>query len=275
MQDNLFGIALSEKQFMHDVEKCKKIVDLGVKDYFVLYDNITSENTITINTTLRDIEDVLGENAISYFRVAEYCDFIKEENRESDNEQEVVFTMRVRKLSNGDRKKFRNSIRYFPDNTYVVEWVDATGFGFKIPFIQKDDCEIVFLSQLSTISKTRKTYSWEYSYPYHRLKEYISRIPDYFNSNAAVFRYKGVDCIIPLKKGTAKHTFKNREKVDGVKQRLIHDVKPHKRQNLKIADKVEHHIRGTSMITLNGIDIRLFATLDQAITVTRKEEKRK
>lgn len=276
MSDNLLGIKLSEKQFMEDVEKCKKIVDCGVEDYFILYDNKVSINTKVVHgTLLSDIEAVFGPSAVDYFRVAEYCHWIKDVESTENPEAEKVFTMRVRHLTNGDKRKLRNSIRFFPKNSYIVEWIDSTGSGFNIPFVQKADGGIVFLSSLKTLSKSGKTFDWEKSYPYHRLEEFISRIPDYFDSNAAVFNYKGVDCIIPLKKGTAKYTFKNREKVDGIKQRIIHDVKSHRRINLKNTEAVEHHIRGTGLITINGINITLFATLDQAVTITRKEAKKK
>ncbi|MBQ8797193.1 MAG: hypothetical protein IJZ56_03245 [Oscillospiraceae bacterium] len=269
-QIDVFLNDISEKQFMEDYEKCKRIVDGGVRSYFILADNSMLQNVSQLeNTTLMDIIEIFGEDVLEMLRIAEipYCP-------SATTVGEGIHTLRIRRLKNKDRKNMRSSIRFFPKNSFVSEWVDGDGNGLLMPFVQKDNGDILFLAASPVYTITGKSLCVDDTYPYHRTKELIERIPDYLSSNFAVATYRGVDVVIPIKKGSAKKTFKNREKEDGVKKRLIHDVKPHARKNLRNTDVVEHHIRGTSSIFLNGIEIRLCATLDQAVTLLKRDKRR-
>lgn len=60
---------ISEKQFMRQYEEAKRYVDMGIEDYFILLENDAFANVSEIgNTTLADIQEVLGRNFPLFFR---------------------------------------------------------------------------------------------------------------------------------------------------------------------------------------------------------------
>lgn len=265
--EKLFFNVVSEKQYLCDLEKGKRIVDLGVKDYFLLFDSAATADAQQLgNTSLKDIIDVFGIDALEMLTIAQNCN-----DSEKNLDGEYIFTMKIRRLRNRDKNTLRSIIRFFPADTYVCEWRDANGCCMVVPFIQNEKCEIIFLTSQRKYTKTGIAHKYEGTYPYYATKKFIESIPDYFSNNLTAVRYKGVDIIIPIRSGTAKTTFKNREKENGVRKRIIHDVKTHGRKNLKTTDSVDAHVRGTSKIRLNGNDILVYANWYQASLMIKKE----
>lgn len=63
MCDTTFPVQISEKQFMRQYEIAKHYVDMGIQDYFILFDNDAFANVSEIgNTTLEDISSVFGKD---------------------------------------------------------------------------------------------------------------------------------------------------------------------------------------------------------------------
>lgn len=267
---------ISENDFLSDYNKCKRMVDSGLTHAFVLLNCTSMAKTRRIcGTKLSDIEDVLGRDALSLFHFSLYPgdDFV--------GDPEQVQSIRIRRLSNYDRKHMRSDYRYFPQNCFVCEWVDAAGNSIVWPFVQESDGKIKWMvqSKSARYSKDKKyaLTNWfaDKTTPGLIAEEIINIIPDLFGCNLALIRYKDTDIIIPTDKNSAKHTFKNRDKEDGKKKRLIHTVKSHGRKNLVNANVVEAHVRGTSSLTIKGVTVILLATFDQAVKIIKSERKKK
>lgn len=252
------AMPISEKQFMKQYEIAKHYVDMGIEDYFILLDNDAFRNVSEIgNTTLSDVASAFGEAYPYFFRFAGFFD-----NGDGPENRECYQTFEIRPLTNGDKKKLRNQIRFFPNSCWVCAWKDATKFGLLLPFTQKQDGEIKFLHSDPIYMKNRNSGRLDgQTAPEMYLKRVVELLPDYYDALFAVVKYKHVDIAIPVEKNTANRTFKNREKdSDGVKRHLIHNVKQHSRATLKNADFVESHLRGRSNFTINGIDVTLMAS---------------
>lgn len=262
---------ISEDSFFHDYAKCKRMVDAGLSHHFVLLNSSALSKTVRISgTKLSDIEDIFGVDVLSTFHFAFYP------GDDAINDPESVQSLRIRRLTNLDKRNLRGNYKYFPQNTYVCDWLDATGFGFTMPFVQGESGEIKWLIH-SGVAR-RKARSFDFSAdttPGLLVGEIINILPDILDCNLASVNYNGVDVLIPVCKGTAKRTFKNRDKEDGVKRRLIHTVKSHGRKNLVNTSAVDAHVRGTSSFAIKGIQVSLFATLDQAAKLIKSERKRR
>lgn len=71
MYNTTFPVQISEKQFMRQYDTAKRYVDMGIKDYFILFENDAFANVSEIgNTTLKDISDVFGIGYPVFFRFA-------------------------------------------------------------------------------------------------------------------------------------------------------------------------------------------------------------
>ena len=260
-----FQRKISEKEFMEDYERCKRIVDSGISECFVLLNSKSFDNVSTVdNTTLKDIEDVFGEGFLPMMRFADIfdCGGTVKENTQSG---------RIRRMAKADIKTLRGMYKFFPKDCFVFEWTDATGFRMILPFMQKENGEITFLGDNPLYRCDRKKVMLaENTLPKFMLKTIVGLLPDYCASLFAIVNYKGVDMIIPIEKKTAKVTFKNRDKTDGTKRHLIHDVKEYGRKNLKTVDSVRYHLRGTSDFTINGIDIKLCGSMELSASVMKK-----
>lgn len=260
--NDLFPVGLSEKTFMREYERGKQIVDAGIKDYFILIDNAAFSSVRQIgNTTLKDIQSIFGPAYISFFRFAGKFNCAHDQNDRRNYQ-----TLRIRPLNKSDKKKLRETIRFFPADCWVCEWGDAFGQALVLPFVQASDGDYFFLNDVDPYRKTRigkppllKTESA----PGVFLKQIIEDLPDYYCCDMARVKYKHTDIVIPLPKGTAKGTFKNREKDEsGIKRRLLHEVKKHERKTVAASSDVKAHLRGTSEITINGMDVDLIGSFD-------------
>ena len=252
---------LNEKKFMSEYENCKRFVDAGIEDYFILANNTTFDGITEIgNTTLDDIEEIFGKEYISLFRFA--VNF----NNDGENNREKYQTLRIRRLTNLDRKRLRNDYRFFPSNCWVCELKDAAHFGLVLPFTQDEKGNIKFLADNSIYRKNfdKKSSGFLSNTAFmSQTKTIIETAPDYFDCLLAVTKYKNTCMLIPIKDSSVKKTFKNRERdADGVKRHLIHNVKEHERATLKNTDSVQSHLRGRSELTINGIDVVLMASYE-------------
>lgn len=266
---------ISEDAFFSDYIKCKRMVDAGLSNHFVLLNSSSISKTTRIRgTKLSDIEDVFGRDVLSTFHFSFYP------GDNSVDDPENVQTLWIRRLTNFDKRHLRATYKYFPQNSYVCEWADANGFVLTMPFVQSESGEIKWLIHSGAVrgSAGRKRSSNFFatsSTPGLLMEEIIDILPDILDCNLASINYNGTDVIIPVSQKTAKRTFKNRDKEDGVKRRLIHTVKSHGRKNLINTTAVDAHVRGTSSFTIKGIEVRLFATFDQAAKIIKSERKRR
>lgn len=262
-------VSISEKQFMRQYETAKRYVDMGIQDYFILLDNDAFRNVSEIgNTTLKDISSAFGKEFPLFFRFAGFFD-----SGTGAYDRENYQTFEIRPVLKSDRKRLRGRVRFLPSDCWICDWRDATGAILYLPFIQAPTGGIKFLYSdplyLTENSIGRLT---GLTAPERYLKHIIEILPDYYDVLFAVVRYKHVDIAIPIEKNSAKKTFKNREKdADGVKRRLIHNVKEHGRATLKNADCVEAHTRGRSEFSINGIDVVLVASFEWSKRKPRKE----
>lgn len=258
--DSLFPVGISEKEFVADLEKAKIIVDNGIKDYFILLNATSFKNVNGIgNTTLKDCLDIFGLGYVVFFRFAGFFDggcngAVKDEYQ----------TFSIRPITNNDKAKLRHAIKYFPKDTWICDWRDGTGAGMLIPFIQdQTSAEITWLWKKASYNRLYDASKDDgrLTAPEYHLKSCIEKLPDYFDCQLAIYNYKNVDIAIPIAAGTAKTTFKNREKDEfGVKRHIVHNVKAHQRINSQ--NGVERHLRGSSDIVLNGEKITISSPLE-------------
>lgn len=264
-------VPISEKQFMRQYETAKRYVDMGIQDYFILLDNDAFKNVSEIgNTTLEDISSVFGKEFPLFFRFTGFFD-----SGTGHDDRENYQTFEIRPIFKRDMKQFRETFRFLRQNCWVCDWRDAAHYYMLLPFFQSNDGEINFLhddNRFLQKSRINDGLTIDAIAPCRYLKRVIEILPDYYDALFAVVRYKHVDIAIPIEKNTAKKTFKNREKdSDGVKRRLIHNVKERGRVTLKNADCVEAHTRGRSEFTINGIDVVLMASFEWSKRKPRKE----
>lgn len=266
---------ISEDTFFCDYIKCKRMVDAGLSHHFVLLNSSSISKTTRIRgTKLSDIEDIFGRDVLSTFHFSFYP------GDDSVDDPEDVQSLWIRRLTNTDKRHLRANYKFFPQNSYVCEWADATGCVLMMPFVQSESGEIKWLIHSGAVRgsigrKRSSNFFATETMPGLLLEEIIDILPDILDCNLASVRYNGVDMVIPVSKKTAKRTFKNRDKEDGVKKRLIHTVKTHGRKNLVNTTAVNAHVRGTSNFTIKGVEVRLFATLDQAAKIIKSERKRR
>lgn len=262
--DNLFGNKINKRKFIQEYSKCKEFVDNGVRDYFILSENTAYGNVSQIgNTTLKDISDVFGVEYITLFRFA----FKLPRTVHGDEQQgELYQTFRIRPLSKNDRKRLRCDFKFFPSECYLCEVSDGCGYTAVYLFTQKSDGTVFYISGNPMYMKdVRRCKSGKIEGTQYgmQVKKIIETIPDYFESIFAVTEYKGVDMIIPIPYESVTRTFKDREKDSvGVKRHLIHHVKSHKRFAYDNIENVKAHLRGTSFLTIDGIDVKLMASYE-------------
>ena len=260
---------ISEKQFFEEYEKCKVIVDCGVKDYFILKDNKTFSDIEGMeNLTLLEIEDCFGEHFIYLFRFAVNLNIDGEKN------PEYIQTLRFRRMINSDKKKIRGTYRFFPSDCWICEWNDATNFLHLIPFVQKEDGTVHFLAENSLFRNDKKDFKngFDHTAPKEYIKELLEKLPWYVDCVFAIVNYNGVEAMIPIESHSAKKTFKNRDKDEtGVKRHLIHNVSEHDRINLKNADSVQSHLRGCSDLTINGLKVTLMASWEWGLRALKQK----
>lgn len=273
MENQLFPVAISEKQFMRQYERAKKVVDKGIDSYFILFDNDAFSNVSEIgNTTLKDIAACIGKEYPVFFRFGGY--FYCDDDKEC---RENYQTFLIRPIFKRDKGYLRQAYRFIPQECWICEWVDATGAALLMPFTQKDNGDLVFLKNNPLcVRHKRSTKDDCITVPEAYLKRVIELMPDYYDSLFAVVRYRHVDIAIPIEKDSAKKTFKNREKdADGVKRHLVHNVREHGRVTLKNADHVETHLRGRSDFTINGIDVSLMASWEWSVRELKRNKEKK
>lgn len=251
-----FTKIINEKQFFEEYERCKKIIDAGETGYFILAGNNTfSEVEGMENITLTEIEECYGRNFIPFLRFAIDGFYTK------DTSAEYVFTYRIRRANEFDKKRFRGVYRSLPPGCWVWEWGDATGQAVNIPFIQKNDGSVVLLSDMPAFRCDKRTDfkgALDGTNNKELLMEIIRKMPWYSECVFALIKYKGVDIAIPLADTAAKKTFRNRERDEsGTKRRLIHNVSEHNRVNLKNESSVRSHIRGESDLVIKGVEVTL------------------
>ena len=248
--------AISEKEFMADYERCKQIADLGINGYFILMDNQSFRQCKEIgNTTLDDIESVFGDGYISMFRFADVF---------QTGTGLGASSLRIRRNRNSDVSWMRSRFRMIPKKYWVCEWADNTGNVLLLPFVQEPSADIRFLDDMVLYAlphRRNKHYSLPDNTPPKMMsKRIVELLPDYADSLLAITKYKNIDMIVPIEKKSAKRTFRNREKEEGVKRHLIHEVQRFERKNLKKVDSVKPHLRGQGELSINGIDVTLCAS---------------
>ena len=260
MNEVTFPADISYKDFISEVNRAKRLVDHGVRDYFILADTKSFKDNSQIgNTTLKDIEDVFGKGYIEFFRFG-----VTAYGEKDPDAMENFMTYSLRHITKQDKKKLRNTIRFFPENTWVVDWRSADKHQMLVPFVQKEDGSILYLADdpvyrvcgrvSGKVEDLPNAWYW---------KKAIEDMPDYFDALFAVINYKHTDIVIPLPKKCAKKTFAKREKdAFGVKRRLVHEVKAHERHMAKSATPISEHLRGTSEITIDGIDVSLITSVE-------------
>ena len=260
---------ISGKQFFEEYEKCKSIVDCGVKDYFILKDNKTFSDIEGMeNLTLKEIEECFGEHFIYLFRFAVNL------NENGEKNPEYVQTLRFRRMRNSDKKKIRGTYRFFPSDCWICEWNDATNFLYLVPFVQKEDGSVHFLAENSLFRNDKKSFKngFDNTAPKEYIKELLEKLPWYVDCVFAIINYNGVEVMIPIESHSAKKTFKNRDKDEtGVKRHLIHNVSEHDRINLKNADSVQAHLRGCSDLTINGLKVTLMASWEWGLRTLKQK----
>ena len=259
MSDKIFPVEISENEYFCDLSRAKVIVDHGIKDYFILLDPACFRNVKEIgNTTLKDIEDIFGLNYIQFFRFANY--FKCNDNAEERDEYQ---SFRIRRPTKSDKAYLRGKLKYFPADMWCVDWRDGNGACMLLPFIQDEKtAEIKWLAFDEVYSKAykKKEDGGGRPVPCFFVKSLIERLPDYFDCQLAICRYKGVDIAIPIAPKTAKVTFKNRDRDEfGVKRHIVHEVKAYKRTDSE--NEVEEHLRGTSQISIKGESIIISTSL--------------
>lgn len=265
---------INEKQFFEDYERCKKIIDAGETGYFILAGNNTFSDVIGMEKILlTEIEECYGRNFIPFLRFAidDVC---------SDKDSgEYLFTYRIRRTNDSDRKRFRGVYRSLPPGCWVWEFANANGDALILPFIQKNDGSVVFLCELPAFrcdKSNRYKGALDGSTNKELLMDIIRKMPWYSECVFALVNYKGVDIAIPLANTAAKKTFKNRERDEsGIKRRLIHNVSEHSRINLRNENSVRSHIRGESDLTINGVDITLAASWEWSEKILKSTERKK
>lgn len=261
-ENRLFPEKVTEDEFFADLERGKILVDNGITDYFILLNPRSFKNVSNIgNTTLKDIVSVFGE---SYIRVFRFAGFFDCGSNGALKDEYMSFS--IRPITKSDKARLRESVTYFPKDTWVCDWRDGNRNQLIVPFIQDDiTAEILWLHQdRAYIPKSavsgRSTKDFNIP-PEVIIKPFIEQAPDYFDCNLAICKYKGCDIAIPLASGTAKTTFKNREKDEtGVKRHIVHTVKDHDRINAE--NKVERHLRGSSDIVIRDEKITICAPLE-------------
>lgn len=248
---------ISEKQFFRDLEKAKEIVDNGITDYFILANPKSMENVKSIgNTTLKDCVDVFGLDYVLFFR---FAGFFNSGNNGATKDEYQSF--RIRPVTKSDRAKLRDALRYTPDDTWICDWRDGKGFGLLLPFIQNNDTgKIKWLLREPEFVR-KPVLNDGLTAPEFYMKNFIESLPDYFDLNLAIVRYKDVDMAIPIARGTAKNTFKHRERdASGVKRHIVHAVRDYERRDT--GKKVERHLRGSSEIEINGVKVTIMSPLE-------------
>ena len=256
---DLFQRTIKEADFWVDYQKSKDLVDAGIKHYFILLDNNSFKNVKSPkNTLLSDVDGVFGAGYINFFWFA-----IMTRTPEGEKNPAIF---NIRRLTKTDRAKLRNDYKFFPENCFVLEWRDPNGF-LLLPFIQSTDGHITWLADHGFYRKNFKpSYKNQCANglsPLVIFPELIDNLPDYYESLFAVIQYNGVEVGIPIKKHSAKITFRNRDKNDnGRRSHLIHAVEEYGRRDLRKADKVKSHLRGTSSLTMRGVDINLLSSFE-------------
>lgn len=257
--DNLFQQEISKQEFFNDLERAKKVVDYGFGNYFILLNNTSFKNTKTVGgTTLSDIKSIYGS-------IYDICYF-------ATSTEFIPRMMRIRDLTKADRKRLRQTYRFFPPQTYIAELIDPDGFTIQYPFKQNPDSSIVPLFESNLYRQNRESRDELAEIKrlfggsgFEETKRIVELLPDLFDSLIAVVNYKGVDICIPIEKNTAKKTFKTRDKDGERRSHLIHNVRQFDRKGLKNVDKVKSHLRGTSYLTIDGVDVALGATAEWTI----------
>ena len=212
------------------------------------------------NTTLSDIEYCMGEGAVELLRFGGFFG-----NKNDQNSADYFQTIQIRRPTKSDKKHLRNSYRFLPADCWVCVWKDPH-YQFLIPFIQKEDASVIFLMDdprfMIAKPNQNRTRNWKIQ-PDVYAKRLIELIPDYFSCIFATVSYRHTQIIIPINPNTAKNTFKDRDRdIDGVKRQLIHNVRSHTRQIHDGKTSVKDHLRGTSDITIDGVDVVLYAPAD-------------
>ena len=263
--DTLYQQGISKKQFFKDLDMAKIVVDAGLDAQFLLINNSSFSETRTVGgTTLQDIKDVC--NGVSIYGAFRYA--IPHTDPRTG---EVTASMvRIRDATKADRKRLRGTYRFFPPQTYIAEMADAKGGGVILyPFKQNADGSIVPLFESNIYRQQRvggeklKEYKKLFSETvFQEVERIIELFPDLMDSLLASVEYKGVEMLIPIEKSTAKKTFRTRDKEDGRRRHLIHNVESFDRKDLKNANKVKSHLRGKSCFTIDSIDVTLIATTE-------------
>lgn len=261
---------ITEEEFFEDLQKAKTIVDNGVTDYFMLINPSSFKDITEIgNTTLKDIVEVFGIGYILLFRFAGVFDCgcngaLKEE----------YMSFSLRPITKNDKARLRGAVTYFPKETWVCDWRDGTGAQLILPFVQNDEtAEINWLHRdRAFVPRTQLVGDDQRIIPPEAIiKTFIERLPDYFDCQLAICKYKDTDIAIPIASKTAKDTFKNRERDEsGVKRRICHVVKEHNRKNSD--KKVERHLRGRSDIIIRGENIDITSPLEWGSEIQIKKE---
>lgn len=244
---NYFPQGVSEKQFFSDLERGKRIVDNGIKDFFIVNDPECFKHVEAVGKTLlKDCVDIFGESYVKLFR---FADVFKTSDGNNDAQRTMSYS--IRPITKSDKRWLRCKYVFFPKGTWVADWRDGEGCRMLLPFIQRDDASVVWLGLNKVCCKD--TWSKETNDslpPVAFLEKLIERLPDYYDCQIAIVNYKGVDILIPIAGKTAKYTFKNREKDEfGVKRRLVHSVKEFERATGSV---VERHARGRSDFDISG-----------------------
>lgn len=260
--NNLFPVGVSENEFFSDLARAKLIVDHGIRDFFILLDPICFRNVKPIgNTTIKDCVDVFGLGYVLMFRFAGY--FPCEDDGSEHEDWEEYQSFSIRPLTNSDKKKLRGQMTFFPTGTWVVDWRSGK-LQMLLPFVQDDktaEIKWLFMDKAYCPDADPNAFNNSLPAPCVYLKSFIEVLPDYFDCNLAICKYKGVDMLIPIAPGTAKMTFRNRDRDElGVKRRIVHTVKAHERVNSMAG--VERHLRGRSDITIRGEQITISSPLE-------------
>ena len=260
MVESLFPVEVSENEYFSDLARAKVIVDHGIRDYFILVDPYCFRNVKEIgNTTLKDVENFFGGGYIQFFRFAGHFPSGNTAQLESEEYQSFC----IRRPSKSDKALLRGKgIRFFPPDAWVCDWRDGAGFGMLQPFVQNENTLGIkwLLYDRAYNPNYKGGASFDFA-PCIYMKHFIERLPDYFNCQLALCRYKNVDIAIPIAPKTAKVTFKNRDKDElGVKRHIVHEVKSFKRVNSD--NDVEKHLRGRSDIFIRGERITITAPLE-------------
>ena len=258
--ESLFPAEISENEFFSDLYKAKSLVDHGIKDYFILLESTCFREIKEIgNTTLKDCVDIFGLSYVTFFRFAGFFD-CKDAVKDGENYQ----SFSIRPATKSDKSQLRGKLRYFPKDTWICDWRSGDGSRLLLPFVQNPKtAEISFIAYDSAYNPNynKKADDGARPAPVYYMKSFIEVLPDYYTCNLAICKYKGVDMAIPIAAGTAKRTFKNRDKDEsGKKRHIVHTVKSFNRVNSE--STVERHLRGGSDITIKGEKITISTPLE-------------